>query len=183
MMLSSDNSEILKIEPYVLAQGKVVLLEGGTSSICGACPIVDVTMLEATKEMGDWIIPIEIHQNDPMEVTTVTDPFFDNFASSLPSISINRSGNLTAYPESPRKQLLAYLEEEPMAIIGAGAEFEGEGGRLRVQGVYAIQNEIQNSGWKVSCALVESEFTNDDDEYNQRNDFWVFRRQWRLWRI
>lgn len=173
--VNSDDSKVLNIRPYVLAEGKVILLEGGTSTTCGECPIVDVTMQKVSEEMGEWVIPIEIHENDPMDVELVTDPFFDNFASSLPSVSINRSGTLTAYPESAKDQLLTYLEQEPKAIISAGAVFDEEGEQLRVQGVYAIKSEIESIGWKVTCALVESEVTSDDVTYNQRNDYWVYR--------
>lgn len=172
--VSEDDSKVLIIKPYEPAKNKVILLEAGTSTVCGTCPIVDVTMQKAVEEMGDWIIPIEVHERDPMQSESGAD-FFSSVIGAYPAVSVNRQDLLETYPESSRNQLLKYLEAPPAAFIEVGATFDEVNNNLRVQGVYVLQEGIETGSWKVSCALVEAEVTSTDASYDQRNDYWIYR--------
>ena len=158
------NATVFAVKP---ADHRKIILEEGTGTWCGWCPRGAVFLDQISPLYDEYIIPIAVHNNDPMTVAAynsviTTFPGFTGF----PGMVVDRREVWD--PSQALQPALPFLREAPDAIISLGAKINDDPTKMDFSVKFNFLNDIP-AGYKMFLTLSENDVKGDATTYNQAN--------------
>ena len=151
------------------AAGKLVVGELATGTWSDWCPRGAVAYNWMEHKYGDYFIPIDVHNGDPM-----TDAVYDaSFSiSSFPTVLIDRGDEIN--PEVPieatdlENKFLQRLVIPPVALLTNYVQINGNTLNVSIDVDFQA---VVNGGFSLACVLVEDSVTGAGSGWSQPNAY------------
>lgn len=165
--LNCNNSLAASVYAVKPADNRKVLLEEGTGTWCGWCPRGAVFLKVISPAYDDYLIPIAVHNADPMTVKTYDNEItsFNGF-TGFPGMVVDRREVVD--PSAALTPGLNYLREIPDATLEIGAKAPDAEGNMEVS-VSVNYLQAVPEGYSMILTIVEDEVTGTTAQYNQAN--------------
>lgn len=166
----ADDSVHTTITGYSFQTAKRVLLEEGTGTWCGWCPLGMVYTEHLDTLYPNQLVIVSIHNNDVM-----TDHYYDSCMiaqghyTALPQAAIDRKFQKVA-PELFEEKIQQQLQEVSPADIGLTASFNPTTRQVSVDVSAAFATEVSGD-LRLNAVLVEDNLHSTNAAYDQGNYF------------
>ena len=145
-----------------------VVVEEGTGTWCGWCPMGIVSMREMKKKYPDSFIGIAAHYNDPLMPNSYS-PIFDYFIN-FPSCIVNRNKKLVFSPsfEKLEEAFLSKLDKGTDAGITVTARYTSDAQKtVEVNANTMFDHSMGNAAYSIAFVVLENGVTG----YKQTNAY------------
>ncbi len=165
--LTCNNTVEASFSAVKPADHRKVLLEEGTGTWCGWCPRGAVFLKAISPAYDDYMIPIAVHNGDPMVVKT-----YDNEVTSFsgftgfPGMIVDR--RIVVDPSAALAPGLTYLRETPDATLSIGAKEPDDDGNMEIS-VSVDYLQATPKGYSMILTIVEDQVKGTTAQYNQAN--------------
>ena len=140
---------------------RVALLEEGTGTWCGWCPL-GIVMMEYVKEnYSEYFAPVAIHAQDQMTVSS-TSTWINKFASGFPCAFINHKTQIQALSyasvQMMESEIQAYVANYAPALIGFSditTTFDEEGNVIVNTKVQTHFDQKNNNRFRLAYYITE----------------------------
>lgn len=166
----ADDSVHTTITGYSFQTTKRVLLEEGTGTWCGWCPLGMVYTEQLDTLYSDQLVIVSVHNNDIM-----TDHYYDSAMianghyNALPQAAVDRKFQKVA-PELFEEKIQQQLQEVSPADISLTASFNPTTRQVSVDVSAEFATEVSGD-LRLNAALVEENLHSTNAAYDQGNYF------------
>lgn len=146
---------------------KKVLVEEGTGTWCGWCPRGAVNIDAVYEANPDLVMPIAIHNGDPMTVSSYDGPF-SNTISGYPSGHVDRK-EINIDPADFGTAVATVQNRMVPVQVKTQTAYDPETRTVTVYGTAHSSVPTLANDFRFTCVIIEDHVTGSDAGYNQTN--------------
>lgn len=164
----ADNDGEASVTGVTPVTGRKVVLEEATGTWCQWCPRGAVMLDYMAESYPETVIPIAVHNGDPMKVTAYDTPFSQLIGGSYPKVAVDRVH--IGDPLEFEDFYIDRMTDEPTIVINQNVDYDESTRKITVTSYVKFLEEM-NGDFGIAVVYTENDVTGTTSTYGQVNAY------------